>query len=646
MANIAELHDLLPRGTFNALLPAERQSIRPQMRVKAREWIEANRSLGGDSPMPGPMDLSFTPYVEDILDSYLDPACRDITLMGSTQWGKSETLLSALCLTIATDPQPTLFVMPNEEEVVSFGKHRLRVAFELCPPVLALRERETDWTNLEIGFRGMTLFLGYANSPARLSSRSIGRLIFDELDKMPAFSGRETSPILLAKERQRWWPGSKTLGASTPRTQRDNVWPAFAASDQRWFYVPCPKCKEYQPLRFGQDTVIFPKEVRSPDEIASKRLASYVCVHCKFEIPDETGIKRVMLSRGRWCPEGGRVTRDGEIKGVSLDAERRGYHLNALYSPMLSWSDVAAMFLRSKDDWSRLWHFTNSWLGWPWVERVKNVVEDDLLRRQIDVPRGIVPDNTLLLTMGCDVQKHEIYWVVRAWASAERSHTVDYGRCYALEDIVRVMRKGFPDRQGNAVDVRLAFIDSGYRTDEVYGLAIDYPHMIRAVKGQEGGQATPLRMVRIERDWLGKPAGIQLTHVDTEYFKDKNARHLLASIGETGAWTFHREVQREYIEHMLSEEKAIDRDRSKRTAREAWVKRIGGGANHWWDCETYAAAAAEMLGVHRFRDDSGPMGPQPYDDSPEPPSGGGGFVRRSEGFVRRRGDGEGFVRRK
>jgi phage terminase large subunit GpA-like protein len=48
---------------------------------------------------------------------------------------------------------------------------------------------------------------------------------------------------------------------------------------------------------------------------------------------------------------------------------------------------------------------------------------------------------------------------------------------------------------------------------------------------------------------------------------------------------------------MVAEEKAIIRSKKSGHTREEWQKVTKHTANHFWDCECYALAAAEMVGV-------------------------------------------------
>ena len=58
-------------------------------------------------------------------------------------------------------------------------------------------------TQKEFRLDRMSLYFAGSNSPAALASKPVRYLFLDETDKYPLFSGREASPIKLARERTR-----------------------------------------------------------------------------------------------------------------------------------------------------------------------------------------------------------------------------------------------------------------------------------------------------------------------------------------------------------------------------------------------------------------------------------------------------------
>ena len=606
----------------------ERELARPPERISVSEWCDRNRVLDPlNSSRPGPWRTDFAPYLREILDSTSDGEVREVVLMCSTQVGKTEALINTVLRTVAADPRPLLYVLPTEELVKSFSTRRLKVAIEACDETRRRRtgNRKADWKSNELGFDSMTLYLAWANSPAGLSSRAIGGLLMDEIDKFPLFAGRAADPISLARERLRTFPDSLLFAASTPTLADGYVNRMFLDTDRRRFFVPCPFCGRFQALEFARNRVVWPKDVRDPDRIAGERLASYRCESCDRLIGDDDDHKRRMLAGGRWKPEDAEILADGSLRNVPRSS-RRGFQLSALYSPWLSWSEVAAEFLRSKDEVSRVMNFTNSWLGLPWVERSTSITAEDLQARvDTNVELRTVPRGAVVLVAGVDVQKDALYYVVRACGRSERSCTIDAGRVDSFEILRNVlsMRYAFVDAEKpeDSLPIRLACIDSGYRTDEVYEFALELAHCVRPTKGHESRTA-PISATIVERDIIGRAFGLQLWHLDVGYFKDKFARHATADLGAAGSWRPWSDPPEEFLAHLTSEHKVLIRSKTRADVRTVWRPKSGGVPNHWWDCEIYATAALDMLGAYALHDDDPPAGgaaarpPKPKPGSP------------------------------
>ncbi len=64
-------------------------------------------------------------------------------------------------------------------------------------------------------------------------------------------------------------------------------------------------------------------------------------------------------------------------------------------------------------------------------------------------------------TLCVDVQEAEFWYVIRAWGLQGESRRIDCGRCYNWTELELIQKNGL-------VEDRLVFIDSGFRTKEVY----------------------------------------------------------------------------------------------------------------------------------------------------------------------------------
>lgn len=569
------------------------------------------------SAEPGQWRTDRTPYLRGVMDAFTDPMIEEITVMFPVQVGKTESGLNVLGYIIDQDPAPSLWVTAREADAKSFSADRIHPMVNLSPSLAAHRTRnDDDFTKLEMKLTRMILYLAGANSPAALASKPIRYLILDETDKYPMFSGREADPIKLSMERTRTFWNRKIIKMSTPTTRDGYIFREYEMTDRCKYYVPCPHCGEYQIFVFPQ--VKWPAAERDPRRIKELHSAWYECIACKGKITDI--LKNKMMMKGKWVPDGCEIDKSGEITGNIPVTVKKGFWLNALYSPWITFSEVVAEFLTSKGEPALLMNFVNSWLAEVWEEKTEDTTTKKVESLITDYPEGLIPAKTLVLTAGVDVQKDYFMVSIHGFGYFEETWLVRACRLESWADLEAVLFKTVYKREdGQLFDVRLALIDSGYRTDEVYDFCRKWRDRARAIKGQDRLYGVPYRVSRIERHprtGAAIPEGISLWHIDTSYYKDKISRMISSNPGDPAKWHIFRNVSEDYVNQFCGEHKIIIRDRKKGRAIEVWRPKNKATKNHYWDCSVYNVAAADMLRISSLRpeDQKETFKPQDKDD--------------------------------
>lgn len=437
---------------------------------------------------------------------------------------------------------------------------------------------------LELDFvNGNYMVLVGANSPSSLSSRSIKYLFFDEIDKYPAFSGKEANPIKLAEERTKTFVDKKIVRVSTPTIESGNIWQSYMdANERKQYYVPCPQCGVSQTLKFKQ--IKWPEEHHGNADMI-RDTAYYECEHCKQRIDDKH--KMDMLRQGEW-----RAVNESQVRVVRSVA----YHMSSLYSPWVTFGDVAYEFVKSKDKPSELMNFINSGLAEPW-KSAKTKSTQNLVFTQSEVPRDIVPQHAPLLIASVDVQQDHFWWEVRAYAHGVSSYLVDYGQASSWSDLTEILiDREYPSEYGEARKIVRAGIDSGYRTDEVYQYCAQYPEVCVPVKGDSSHSplAPPYKMSSIEKGVIG---GMKLYVVNTDYWKDFIFARMVRPANEPGTIHLFKDCPEEYSEHLRSEEKQEIRNVKTGAVTVQWKPLTSHPTNHLLDTCVYNAMVADSVGV-------------------------------------------------
>jgi len=583
----------------------ERGVWRRPEKITVSEWADRFRFLNPiTSAEPGRWKTGRTPYLKGIMDAFTDPYVEEITVMAASQLGKTEAMLNMLGYLVDQDPGPTLVVLPRESDARSVSYNRILpmiTGSEVLKKHLPLLQ--DDITKLEYHLDRMILYFAGSNSPANLASRPIRFLFLDEVDKYPRFSGREADPIKLASERQKTFWNKKIIKVSTPTTRDGYVYREYEKSDRSRFYVPCPHCGKYQVLLFGQ--IKWPKQERNPERVKNERLAWYECFYCKRCIKDYE--KQRILLQGKWVPEDCEIDDKGIVRGDGIRAKHRGFSINSLYSPWLTWSDIAGEFLRSRDYIELLMNFVNSWLAEVWEEKIEETTIDKIKTLSCDYDEGAVPDDCLVLTAGVDVQKDHFYYVIRGWGYYEESWLIRAERVEYWEDIIDALFNTEYKKlsSGEQLQVYMSCIDSGYRTDEVYHFCRRWHDRTKAIKGQEeipGGRFYRASKIDINsRTGSIIKRGLVLWSLNITQYKDKMNR--LVTTKDPVKWHIYKKPDEDYLTQFTSEHKILIRNRNTGKAREAWQKKKDAVANHYLDTEVYALAAADIIRALNIRKD-------------------------------------------
>lgn len=554
--------------------------LKPPEDITVSEWADKYRILDTKtSAMPGPWRTEQTPYLKGIMDEFNNYETEEIVYIKPTQVGGTECLQNMAGYIIQQDPAPTMIVYPTDKLAESISENRLQPMIKAAP-TLKKRFLENESSKLELQFDGMYLTLAGSNSPSSLASKAIRFLFLDEVDKYPGASKKEADPISLARERTKTFHNRKIFITSTPTLKTGHIWKAKEDADiEKHFFVPCPHCGEY--IEFKWKQVHFPKEEGM--SLADRaEFASYVCQECGCVITDQD--KPDMLRLGEWRT----------VKQNTKFVRKVAFWMNTLYSPFVRFSEVVKEFLKSKDDPEQLQNFVNSWLAEPWEDTKLKTNADLVMERQTEYEELVVPDWAKMLTGGVDVQENCLYWTIRAWGSYLTSQNIAHGQAFSFQEVERVMNLEYQMPDGTPMVVALALIDSGYNADLVYDFCVSNSDWALPSKGSSNPMLSHYKMSTVNKT-DSRAFGMNLVLVDTGKYKDMIAGRMKKKNG-SGSWMVYAGCDREYAEQVTAEHK-VNVKMGNGKVKQEWQLKTSHADNHYLDCEVYALAAADALGV-------------------------------------------------
>lgn len=600
------------KNTDRRLRPVDRTFARafanytPPADLTVSEWAEAHRVLSREnSAEAGPWRNARTPYLVDIMDAFTDPKVEKISLVASSQVGKSELELNIIGYIIDQDPGSILYIQPTVDDAKKFSRLRIAPMIRDCPTlrrkVADIKSRDSGNTMLQKSFPGGMLTIVGSNSASGLASTPAKYVLGDERDRWALSAGTEGDPWALAEARTTTFYNSKMVDVSTPTDKGTSpIEKSFnEGTRERWCHK-CPHCGEYSDIDF--DDIKF-----------------------EFETVGNGRKKDYIVTSILWCcPECGCVSTEDEMRkqpakwiAENPDAYQKGHRsfwLNAFSSPWQGWSKVVYAFLVARKDPQRLKVVYNTMLGKLWEDRGDLEDEDTMLARRedygtredgtpVELPKGV-----LVLTCGVDTQDDRLEYEVvghghygETWGIKKGIIMGDPGYNEPWERLDEVVSHIYRFKDGTGLTISMTFVDSGgHKTQHVYNQCrARLQRRVFAIKGQ-GGDGVPYTKPpsKVKIMVNGKAIGqTWLYSIGVDAGKADIMGAL--KVQEPGPKYCHfpkgidRGYDNAFFNGLLSEKLEMRTERGR--TRWAWVKLPGHERNEALDCRNYALAALRVL---------------------------------------------------
>lgn len=475
-----------------------------------------------------------------------------------------------------------------------------------------------------IDFDTCVVAVAWSRSVSTLADKPVRIGHGNEIDKWEhETTSTEADPLKLFTDRGKEFPRRKFILESTPSVKgHSRVETGRLNSDNRSYYVPCPHCKEFQTLKWGDKDKPFGFKWEETDD-ADKASASayYECEHCHESIRDHH--RAEMMRRGVWAKEGHKVVRSDvstvvdnapyrmfgpgwRIEEVSAarNGQDAGFKLSSFYALSLTWGDNVAEFVKSKKNPQDFRNVVNQWWAETWETMGRKQTWEQLYERWNTTDQTLiqrtVPNWARILTLGVDKQQDVYVYVVDAWGPGRTSHTVCYGIHDGLADVFDdLMNQQWHHEDGGKVRIAMTAIDCGYDPNSPEESIYEFCKRFQA----RGVGVAPIRTMSQNFSGLYKlgklgadtgAPGLAIIHLP----RDDSQELLDAQIhnrteGMEGCHTIFRaskDEHRDFLEQMLNEVK-LDKVDTRNYTTGVWHKAEQLIPNDFRDCRRYAWGA-------------------------------------------------------
>lgn len=577
------------------------------------------------------------PPVFEALEVY-----RRIAVVCGSQMGKTGGLLNVVGQVLDDSPAPILYIGPTKNNVSTVINPQLTAMLKSAESLWRKTDHSRATRGLAKKVAGVSLRLAWAGSATEMASQSAKIVLVDEFDRMDPIPG-EGNVLTLAEARNTNYARGRAIATSTPTEGNVEVekhpitgiehwkpadpkdlvspiWRLWQEGTRHEWAVPCPHCHEHFIPRLRQLWWPNGADGKSCSPRVARKEARLICPACGAQIDDSA--KQAMNAAGRYLAPGQRVV-DGEVTGDPPDSDTASFWISGLMSPWKTFGERAADYLRAVNsgDQEQLRGVINTGFGELYAFRGEATPAKAVRECVGPYKAGEIPAAIRSVTAGVDVQKNRLVYVVRGWGYAMESWLIDYGEIHGETDQVTVWAElgellereyGAADRK--ALRIRRMGVDSGYRPGDkwrrpdniIYDFCLRHPRAV-PTKGRDRLNK-PLQPSFIDVTFRGEKVkrGLQLWHLDSDYFKSWVQGRLLWSPEQPGRFWVPSDITEDYCMQLTAETRVV-----KPSGAATWVRVRPD--NHFLDCEVINVAMAQSLGFHRKVRKRTDVGPESQD---------------------------------
>ncbi|MDA3133448.1 phage terminase large subunit family protein [Atlantibacter subterraneus] len=555
--------------------------IQPPPVLSPSEWCEANLTVV-DGPQLG-QKLKLFPFQKEMIDA-IQEGKRKIVFKTSAQIGKTSILNGILFYQMKHSGNNIGVLQASVRELNQWINSKIKPTIQQTPCLAEMVTNKNDKeavNNLsQIQLKsGQFIYMMSLGSPKHLRGKTLQTILLDEISAVPVSSSEiEGDPVLIAEQRSTAFGEDVVIVlSSTPTSKDDPIDKNFQASDQRYFYVPCPHCDHQHVLKW--ENVKFEWHQVQGKRLPNVGTAKYHCPECKKAWSEGDRLRAV--SRGKF-------------KAHNPMSTVAGFHLSRLYSPMATIKSIVQDYADCYQNFS-LQTFYQTSLGETYSDLIEDPGVEAIEKLKTDISLTNIPADTLFIAGGCDQQLDRLELTLLG-VSEKNIYLLSHQSFYdincervqspAYTKLINFLKNDFRDVNGNKIPMLWCNLDSsnGKATSTVYRNCNRYSKL-HAIKGSSTFTA-PLIPEKASR--IG---GQELYVLGVSTGKTVVRELLNRNINATASTKFliTSDVPDDWAEQLLSEEL------KKMGTGVRWVLSKGKERNEALDCLVYSICAMNQV---------------------------------------------------
>ncbi len=409
--------------------------VRPKEKIVAwaKQHITLSSSESGD--FPGNYDPDLNPLPLVLWDLYESGEYDEVIVKKSSQSGFTLACFILICWFVTYVRRNFMYVIDSEEEVEKISTERLQPLLRGCSPAKRrMRAGSSPFTRVLLRFMGLVGYLSGGKSLGKVSNKSVGLAIVDEISALERALSPKAVKANLGEIRSRLKKQASGffVSLSKPGTWEGLINQEYEAGTKHKCFVPCPHCSadagapagfqviEWEQIKFGHCKDL----AGNWDYERIERETYFECTHCHKAIL-ESESKAWMIQHREW-----RRTNFGEDPKYKPEPRRASVEVTDLYStfPKLSWGRLAVRYVKALGDPEQLKEFFRDVLARPDRPETVQTEESIIYKMCGGYRRGELPQIQRKIVMGVDRQGSCWKWVKAAFNHEGDCWVIDWGK--------------------------------------------------------------------------------------------------------------------------------------------------------------------------------------------------------------------------
>jgi phage terminase large subunit GpA-like protein len=472
--------------------------------IPMAKWFEDNIVLT-DGATRGSFRIETAPHTRFILDLADRAEITHMTLKWASQTTKTTVGFGMIMKYIHTTYDNAFVMFPVANNLKTLIAFKVKPLLNGCPAVKTMiddyKQEESERKNSFLYKTGQNILA--ILSPSNTKSITVRWKLYDECSEM------DMTVIKEADERSKTYTsiGHKSIRTSTQIHENDSINQSFNSSEAKYqYFMYCAGCEEhfypkrdhlkypsleeYKIFKNKNNDDIPTYEILSDYKPYAAKRATLQCPLCDHQITDQERVISILNNKLKWVQvEATQNTDEGvfykEANTIKKSFNSVGTDINTFCIHNVPLSEIASQEIECKyaephlrdDLYKKLYVGYYNQIYTPKTN--EKTTKNDILLLSNGLKSGVVPQDTISLHLGVDLQKNRLYYVLGAVQHRAIISIVEHGELFSEDmgldfiELENIIQSSYFTKDGREFKIKSVGIDiRGFGGEAIEGTLI------------------------------------------------------------------------------------------------------------------------------------------------------------------------------